>query len=43
MIPLEIDLEDVRRDRAVGFRGLGQPLKSFRDRAVDFAIYHPGV
>ena len=39
MIPLEIDLDLVRRQRAVGLRGLGQPLKSFRDRAVDFTVY----
>lgn len=38
-IPLEIDLDRVRRERATGLRGLGQPLKSFRDRAVDFAVY----
>lgn len=43
-IPLEIDLDRVRRTREVGLRGLGQPLKSFRDRQVDFTIYqrHPG-
>lgn len=39
MIPLEIDLERVRRTREVGLRGLGQPLKSFRDRKVEFDIY----
>lgn len=39
MIPLEIDLDRVRRSREVGLRGLGQPLKSFRDREVDFGIY----
>ena len=38
-IPLEIDLDRVRRERDVGLRGLGQPLKSFRDRAVDFSVY----
>jgi deaminated glutathione amidase len=41
MIPVEIDLERVRRDRAVGIRGLGQPLKSFRDRRVEFDVYRP--
>ncbi len=41
MIPVEIDLERVRRERAVGIRGLGQPLKSFRDRRVDFHVYRP--
>lgn len=39
MIPIEIDLDRVRRTREVGLRGLGQPLKSFRDRKVDFTIY----
>ena len=39
MIPLEIDFDRVRRSREVGLRGLGQQLKSFRDRRVDFAIY----
>ncbi len=39
MMPLEIDLARVGRSREVGLRGLGQPLKSFRDRKVDFAIY----
>jgi deaminated glutathione amidase len=29
----------VRREREVGLRGLGQPLKSFRDSKVDFAVY----
>lgn len=39
MIPIEIDLDRVRRTREVGLRGLGQPLKSFRDRRVDFDLY----
>jgi deaminated glutathione amidase len=39
MFPLEIDLDRVRRGREVGFRGLGQPLKSFRDRNVLFPVY----
>jgi len=39
IIPVEIDLEQVRRQREVGLRGLGQVLKSFRDRNVDFDIY----
>ncbi len=42
IIPIEIDLEQVRRQRAVGIRGLGQTLKSFRDRAVDFDVYDRG-
>lgn len=39
--PLEIDLFRVRRSREVGLRGLGQPLKSFRDRKVQFPVYAP--
>jgi deaminated glutathione amidase len=39
IIPIEIDLDRVRRSREVGLRGLGQPLKSFRDRKVDFDVY----
>ncbi|MCA9298408.1 MAG: carbon-nitrogen hydrolase family protein, partial [Phycisphaerales bacterium] len=38
-MPIEIDLDRVRRSREVGLKGLGQPLKSFRDRAVDFRVY----
>ena len=33
----------VRREREVGIRGLGQPLKSFRDRGVDFEVYRRGA
>jgi deaminated glutathione amidase len=43
MIPLEIDLERVRRSRERGIQGLGQMLKSFRDRPVDFSIYQSGA
>ncbi len=39
LVPLEIDLERVRRYREVGLRGLGQPLKSFRDSHVKFPVY----
>lgn len=42
MLPIEIDLERVQRTREVGLKGLGQPLKSFRDRKVDFAVYDRG-
>jgi predicted amidohydrolase len=42
-IPLEIDLEHVRRSRSRGLLRLGQPLKSFRDRSVEFPIYQPGA
>ena len=38
-IPMEIDLDRVSRSREVGLRGLGQPLKSFRDRAFGFPFY----
>lgn len=41
LMPVEIDLARVRRERSVGIRGLGQPLKSFRDRSVDFNVYRP--
>jgi len=41
MIPFEIDFDRVRRSREVGLRGLGQQLKSFRDRGIDFAVYSP--
>ena len=39
MIPIEIDIARVRRSREFGLRGLGQTLKSFRDRKVHFAVY----
>jgi predicted amidohydrolase len=39
MFPIEIDLALVRRQRETGMRGLGQVLKSFRDREVEFPIY----
>lgn len=39
IIPIRVDLERVRDERRNGMRGLGQPLKSFRDRKVDFNIY----
>ncbi len=39
IIPIEIDLELVRRQREVGLMGLGQLHKSFRDREADFAVY----
>jgi deaminated glutathione amidase len=42
LIPLEIDLDRVRRERDRGLKGLGQPLKSFRDSRVDFAVYDSG-
>jgi predicted amidohydrolase len=39
IFPIEVDLDMVRRQRETGLRGLGQVLKSFRDRAADFPIY----
>jgi len=41
IIPIEIDIERVRRSRELGVMRLGQPLKSFRDHMGDFNIYHP--
>ena len=42
MVPIEIDVDRVRRSRETGLRGLGQPLKSFRDRKVHFSVYDRG-
>jgi predicted amidohydrolase len=39
IIPIEVDLAHVRRQRERGMFGLGQVLKSFRDREVDFPVY----
>ncbi|MGW8123798.1 carbon-nitrogen hydrolase family protein [Roseivirga echinicomitans] len=39
IIPIEIDMERVRRSRELGVMRLGQPLKSFRDHMGDFSIY----
>lgn len=39
MFPIEIDLDQVRRQRETGLKGLGQVLKSFRDRDADFTVY----
>lgn len=41
IIPIEIDLEQVRRSRQNGLRGLGQVVKAFRDRPVQFPVYDP--
>jgi len=40
IVPLEINFEFVRRQREIGLHGLGQPLKSFRDRRVEFPAYN---
>jgi predicted amidohydrolase len=42
IVPLEIDLEQVRRSRERGLRGLGQMAKSFRDRPAEFPVYQKG-
>jgi hypothetical protein len=42
IIPIELDLEQVRRSRTNGLRGLGQMVKGFRDRPVDFPVYQKG-
>jgi len=36
----ELDFDLVRRQREVGLRGLGQPLKSFRDSKINFTVYN---
>lgn len=36
----ELDFDSVRRQREVGLRNLGQPLKSFRDSKVNFTVYN---
>jgi predicted amidohydrolase len=38
IFPIEVDLDLVRRVRRRGWHGIGQVLKSFRDRAVDFPV-----
>ena len=43
LIPIEIDIERVKRSREMGVLRLGQPLKSFRDRKVKFDIYNEGT
>lgn len=42
IIPVELDLELVRRSRRRGLLGLGQVLKSFRDSKVKFPPYLQG-
>ncbi|MEM8758825.1 MAG: carbon-nitrogen hydrolase family protein [Pseudomonadota bacterium] len=39
IFPIEIDFDQVRRQREAGMRGLGQVLKSFRDREAEFPVY----
>jgi predicted amidohydrolase len=40
IFPINLDLGLVRQTRAEGANGLGQVLKSYRDRSVTFATYH---
>jgi hypothetical protein len=43
IIPIAVDFAQVRRERERGLRSnLGQPLKSFRDRDVEFDVYRQG-
>jgi len=39
IVPIEVNFEFVRRQREIGLHGLGQALKSFRDRKVEFPVY----
>lgn len=39
MFPIEVDFDRVRRERERGMLGLGQVLKSFRDREAEFPVY----
>ncbi len=41
IIPLELNIERVKRSRELGILRLGQPLKSFRDHLGQFTIYQP--
>jgi len=41
LVPLQLNLARVRWERQNGIHGLGQVLKSFRDRRVDFPVYRP--
>lgn len=41
VVPLQLNLARVRWERDNGIHGLGQVLKSFRDRRVEFPVYHP--
>jgi deaminated glutathione amidase len=42
-MPIQINLDRVREERNNGILGLGQLLKSFRDRAADFPVYQKSV
>lgn len=40
IFPIEIDIDQVRHQREFGQNGLGQVLKSFRDRNIEFDVYN---
>jgi predicted amidohydrolase len=42
-IPLILDIDRARYTRETGIRGLGQPLKSFRDGNITYPQYQPGA
>ena len=41
IIPMQLNLDRVRYERENGILGLGQLMKSFRDRRATFDVYHP--
>lgn len=41
LIPIDVDLGELRRQRQQGLLNMGQPLKSFRDSSVEFRVYKP--
>lgn len=43
LILIEIDFDYIRRVREQGWHGLGQPLKSFRDKDIQFPQYHQNL
>ncbi|MDX1608744.1 MAG: carbon-nitrogen hydrolase family protein [Halofilum sp. (in: g-proteobacteria)] len=43
VVPLQLNLDRVRWERENGIHGLGQMLKSFRDRRVEFPVYRPEI
>lgn len=40
IMAVQVDLGKVRRERETGLRGLGQVLKSFRERPIEFDVYN---
>ena len=43
IIPIELNIERVKRSREMGILRLGQPMKSFRDHIGQFNIYQPNT